>query len=91
MVGIPGRVVRRNGCRVLEERSDARERHEHMPDPVREAYALSREKIRENACRIGQLEAQVAELTALLEARGVVLKTASAREEDLPPHGGEHS
>ena len=91
VVGIPGRVVRRNGCRVLEERSDARERHEHMPDPVREAYALSREKIRENAYRIGQLEAQVAELTALLEARGVVLKTASAREEDLPPHEGESS
>ena len=59
VVGIPGRVVRRNGCRVLEERYDARSRHENMPDPVSEASRWNREKINENACRIRQLEEQV--------------------------------
>lgn len=66
VVGIPGRVVRRNGCRVMEERYDARSHRESLPDPVREAHAWNREKINESACRIRQLEEQVKQLNELI-------------------------
>lgn len=66
VVGIPGRVVRRNGCRVLEERYEARSHRESMPDPVAEASRWNREKISENACRIRQLEEQVEQLTEMI-------------------------
>ena len=67
VVGIPGRIVRRNGCRVTEEQFDARDRRESMPDPVAEASLQNREGIVGNQRRIAELEAQVAELTALVK------------------------
>ena len=67
VVGIPGRIVRRNGCRVTEEQFDARDRRESMPDPVAEASLQNREGIVGNQRRITELEAQVAELTALVK------------------------
>ena len=67
VVGVPGRVVRRNGCRVTEETFDAKERREYMADPVAEASLHNREGIAVNQRRIAELEAQVAELTALVK------------------------
>lgn len=67
VVGIPGRVVKRNGCRVLSETFDASCHRENMPDPVEEASRLNRECIEGNARRIAELEAQVATLGALVE------------------------
>lgn len=67
VVGIPGRIVRRNGCRVLNETFDARKHRENMPDPVEEASRLNRECIEGNARRIAELEQQVAELTCVVE------------------------
>lgn len=66
VVGIPGRVVRRNGCRVMEEEFDARQHRESMPDPVHEASMINREGIADNLRRIEELEGQVAELSALV-------------------------
>ena len=66
VVGIPGRVVRRNGCRVMEEEFDARRHRESMPDPVHEASMINREGIADNLRRIEELEDQVAELGALV-------------------------
>lgn len=66
VVGIPGRVVRRNGCRVMEEEFDARRHRESMPDPVHEASMINREGIADNLRRIEELEGQVAELGALV-------------------------
>ena len=74
VVGIPGRVVRRNGCRIVEETYDKGKHRESMPDPVEEQSRLNREGIRQNHQRIGELEQQIndlehqlAELTALVE------------------------
>lgn len=67
VVGIPGRVVRRNGCRVLAESFDATHHRETMPDPVEEASIMNREGIADNARRIAELEAQVTELGTLVK------------------------
>ena len=67
VVGIPGRVVKRNGCRVMSESFDASCHRENMPDPVEEASIMNREGIAGNARRIAELEAQVAALGALVE------------------------
>lgn len=74
VVGIPGRVVRRNGCRIVEETYNRNKHRENMPDPVEEQSRLNREGIRKNHQRIGDLEKQVAdmerqlaELTKLVE------------------------
>ena len=66
VVGVPGRVVRRNGCRVMTESFDAKRHRENMPDPVEEASRMNREGIVGNARRIRELEQQVSELTALV-------------------------
>lgn len=66
VVGVPGRVVRRNGCRVMAENFDAKKHRESLPDPVQEASIMNREGIAENARRISELEQQVAELTDLV-------------------------
>ena len=66
VVGVPGRVVRRNGCRVMNATFDAKRHRENMPDPVQEASMANRECIAENARRIRTLEQQVAELTELV-------------------------
>ena len=68
VVGVPGRVVRRAGCRVLNEKMDRREHRESMPDPVQEQSLLNREGIAGNQRRIAELEQRVAELSALVEA-----------------------
>ncbi len=62
IVGIPGRVVRRNGCRIVEETYNRNKHRENMPDPVEEQSRLNREGIRENHQRIGDLEKQVADM-----------------------------
>ena len=66
VVGVPGRVVRRNGCRVMNATFDAKRHRENMPDPVQEASMANREGIAGNARRIRMLEQQVAELTELV-------------------------
>lgn len=66
VVGVPGRIVRRNGCRVMTESFDAKRHRENMPDPVEEASRMNREGIVGNARRIRELEQQVSELTALV-------------------------
>ena len=62
VVGIPGRVVRRNGCRIVEETYNRDKHRENMPDPVEEQSRLNREGIRKNHQRIGDLEKQVADM-----------------------------
>lgn len=66
VVGVPGRVVRRNGCRVMAATADAREHRENLPDPVEEASVFNRQNIAANQRRISELEAQVAELADLV-------------------------
>lgn len=66
VVGVPGRIVKRNGCRVFEETFDTKRHREFMPDPGEEASARNRASIAENARRVAELEAEVAELTALV-------------------------
>ena len=66
VVGVPGRIVKRNGCRVFEEPFDAKRHREFMPDPGEEASARNRASIAENARRVTELEAEVAKLTALV-------------------------
>ncbi len=81
VVGIPGRIVRRNGCRIMEASFDARSHRENMPDPVEEASLANRERIGANARRIDELERQVAQLSALVEE----LSTASTARTSTPP------
>lgn len=66
VVGIPGRIVRRNGCRVVEETFEASKHRLSMPDPVEEQSRFNRQGIQANTRRIAELEQQVAELSALV-------------------------
>ncbi len=66
VVGIPGHIVRRNGCRVMEEANDRSKHRASMPDPLEEQSILNRRAIRQNMKRIAELEAQVAQLTELV-------------------------
>lgn len=49
VVGVPGRIIKRNGCRVFEESFDAKQHREYMPDDAAEQSALNRQGINENA------------------------------------------
>lgn len=55
VVGIPGRIVKRDGKRVTSEQSAAAKRMENLPDIVEEQH-------RSNCARIDYLEAQIAAL-----------------------------
>ena len=66
IVGVPGRIIKRNGCRVFEESFDAKQHREYMPDDAAEQSALNRQGITENARRVKELEREVAELKALV-------------------------
>ena len=66
VVGIPGRIVRRNGCRVVAENYEKSKHRLSMPDPVEEQSRMNREAIRSNKRRIRELEQQVAELAELV-------------------------
>ena len=55
VVGIPGRIVKRDGKRVTSEQSAAAKRMENLPDIVEEQH-------RSNCARIDDLEAQIAAL-----------------------------
>lgn len=68
VVGIPGRIVRRNGCRIMAETYEERRHRMSLPDPVEEQSRMNREGIRDNARRIAELEERVAELTRLVDA-----------------------
>lgn len=59
VVGIPGRIVKRDGQRVGAEKSDAAKRLENLPDIVDEQH-------RQNSERIAALEQQVEELRAAI-------------------------
>ncbi len=65
VVGVPGRIVKRNGCRVLEELRRQAAPRVHADDAA-EKSALNRQSIAENARRVTELEAEVAKLTALV-------------------------
>ena len=66
VVGVSGRIIKRNGCRVFEESFDAKQHREYMPDDAAEQSALNRQGITENARRVKELEREVAELKALV-------------------------
>lgn len=68
VVGIPGRIVRRNGIRELAAHEDARLHRENLPDPVEEESVINRENIAVNLQRIIELEQQVKALTAEVES-----------------------
>ena len=65
VVGVPGRIIKRNGCRVFEESFDAKQHREYMPDAA-EQSALNRQGITENARRVKELEQELAELKGLV-------------------------
>lgn len=67
VVGVPGRIVKRNGCRVMAATADARKHREYLPDPGEEASVHNRECIESNQRRIKELERQVRELTELVQ------------------------
>lgn len=79
VVGVPGRIVRRNGMRVREEQIDAKLHRECLPDPVEEASTINRENIEVNMRRIVELERRVRLLTAEIE----LLKKNGAVRQDL--------
>ncbi len=66
VIGVPGRIVKRNGCRVFEESFDAKQHREFMPDPGEEASARNRASIADNQRRITELQNEVAELKELV-------------------------
>ena len=59
-------MVRRNGCRIVEETYNRDKHRESMPDPVEEQSRLNREGIRKNHQRIGDLEKQLADMECQL-------------------------
>lgn len=67
VVGVPGRIVRRNGCRVVEETYERSKHRMSMPDPVEEQSRMNREGIRSAMRRIRELEQQVQDLSTLVE------------------------
>ena len=58
VVGVPGRIIKRNGCRVFEESFDAKQHREYMPDDAAEQSALNRQGITENARRVKRARAR---------------------------------
>ena len=44
VVGVPGRIIKRNGCRVFEESFDAKQHREYMPDDARNASGTKRHR-----------------------------------------------
>ena len=62
VVGVPGRVVRRNGCRIVEETYEASKHRENLPDPVEEQSRMNREGIKSNRRRIKELEQQITDM-----------------------------
>lgn len=68
VVGIPGRIVRRNGRREVAAYEDALRHRENLPDPVEEESVINRENIAINLQRIMDLEKQVKTLAAQVEA-----------------------
>lgn len=61
-VGIPGRVVKRDGLRVESEKKDAEQHRENLPDPIEE-------RCEDQCARIEALEREVAALCAALTAK----------------------
>ncbi len=58
VVGIPGHVVARRGCRVIMERADAEVRQENLPDPIEEEVASLHRELDAIVQRIDTLHAQ---------------------------------
>lgn len=64
VVGIPGRVVRRDGRRVADETARAQAHKECLPDPVGEVDRMQTECIRELAAEVERLKSEVERLRA---------------------------
>ena len=58
VVGIPGRVVVRDGHRVESEAKDAAQHKENLPDPIEERCANQCERIEALERRLKELEEQ---------------------------------
>ena len=82
VVGVPGHVVRRNGCRVIDEQYDIKQHREYMADPMSERSQRNRKDISANQRRIAELESQVAELTELVQQLASEQGQASQGETD---------
>lgn len=61
VVGIPGRIVVRDGKHLAAEERDAMLRHENLPDPLEERYGKKIEAIEQLQKRIDELEKQLAQ------------------------------
>lgn len=88
VVGVPGRVVRRNGCRIVEEEFNKKRHRENLPDPVEEQSRLNREGIRENQRRIKELEGQVADLERQLTEITALVEQFIAQQKGEKAHEG---
>ena len=64
VVGIPGRVIKRDGRRVADETAHARSHKECLPDPVREQDDVQNAVLRELVGEVERLRREVAELRA---------------------------
>ena len=64
VVGIPGRIVRRDGKRVADETAHQKRHQEFLPDPEREAEDTQNARLRE-------LEREVARLREIVERAGL--------------------
>ena len=87
VVGVPGRIVRRNGCRVMEEEHDRQKHRANMPDPVEEQSRANREGILANRRRIRELEQQVEDLTRLVEKLAGASSAGESQNEAHPDEG----
>ena len=74
VVGIPGRVIKRDGRRVADETAHAHAHRECLPDPVRELDEAQDAVIRDLAAEVKRLKGELAELRA---EQGVSEKNAS--------------
>lgn len=62
VVGIPGRIVKRDGIHVESEKKDAEQHKENLPDPIEE-------RCEDQCARIETLEREVAALCSALAAK----------------------
>ncbi|WP_066640552.1 serine O-acetyltransferase [Desulfolucanica intricata] len=56
VVGVPGKVVVRDGQRVGDARSEIDLRHDQLPDPVAEMFSVMQERINALEARVKELE-----------------------------------
>lgn len=68
VVGVPGKIVIRNGCRVLDEQADAGSRQENLPDPTEEEIDVLRGQVADLRACVDALEERLADADKALDS-----------------------